>query len=640
MQRVLAFCSLLFLLPFSVRASGQTFISEIAWAGSSASLADEWFELCGSPGTDISNWSIEGASASPIVIAGDSVMPASGIFLIANYANDDAKSVLSAVPDVVTSVVSLSNSNQFISLRDASGTLIDVAGAEGAPPFAGTSGTVKASMERLDGLLDGGTAVAWGTAATSSGFDAGAVELGTPGTCAPVLATTPVDTPVPVISATSSEIVAAVDVPIETALTTPPIKPLSSIRIGEIYPSPKSGESEWIELLNPSFMGEILEGLTIEDAKGTKAPLSDLLLPWARLVIESPRGSLNNDGDTVIIREQDGRIVERVDYPKTARGESYMRQEPQGTFVMTLTPTPGAPNVLTVAESVPVAIAPSETAKPATETVHLGLATPQSAVAAITIPISNDAAIQTKDAPQLAVKTSTKKTAVKPKTSAVSKYKGVAYAATVVVPPGVYSKTRSYVRRDDSIEELRLSKGPNSAWNVGDKISFVAQNKTEGAISYLLANVNSVRRTGSASATFTSVESWPEDAGGYRFTAEVLSLRGNALEVKLGGEEGDVLVPAGTAASLNPGDKVSVEGFVIPGARPQVVLPYADALRLNEAHIADDPATPYRSIKLPTTLAIGLMTAAGLAGLAAYLRASRLKRLALTQTKLNDMAIE
>ncbi|HTK59818.1 MAG TPA: hypothetical protein VL283_01300, partial [Candidatus Baltobacteraceae bacterium] len=199
-----------------------------------------------------------------------------------------------------------------------------------------------------------------------------------------------------------------------------------------------------------------------------------------------------------------------------------------------------------------------------------------------------------------------------------------------------YSKTRAFVQRDGTIEELRLSKGPASPWNVGDRIAFVAQAKTEGAVAFLLANPNSVRTVGSASATFATAESWPDEAGGYRFTAEIASIRGDALEVKLGGVEGDVLAPTGTVSALKPGDLVQVEGFIAPGPRPRVVLPYALALRLFKAHLQADAADPVRSSRLPTALAVGLTTAAGGVGLLAYLRMQRLRRLALTQAPVEE----
>ncbi|HJV32852.1 MAG TPA: lamin tail domain-containing protein, partial [Patescibacteria group bacterium] len=367
MRRFLAACSLLFLLPFSVRASGPTYVSEIAWAGSSASLADEWLEICGVPGTDLSGWTLEGASSVPLTLpAGAAVGPA-GAYLVANYADDDARSTLAVAPDLVTAAVALSNASLFVTLRDATGAIVDVAGASGTPPFAGTTGDAKASMERLGAALDGGLAASWISATAALGFDSGATGLGTPGICGGAPEAEPV---APTESPTSSA-------PTEAPAAPPsaPVEPMSAVRVSEIYPSPDSGEREWIELTNPSNIGEILDDWTVEDAKGTKTPLSGLLLPWSRFVVLSPKGSLNNDGDIVVLRDARGRVVDRVEYPKTRKGEAYMRVELQDAFAMTAMPTPGAPNVVVTAEEA----APAPDAEPP----ELWIAPPAPVVAAV-----------------------------------------------------------------------------------------------------------------------------------------------------------------------------------------------------------------------------------------------------------------
>ena len=623
MHRFLAACSLLFLLPFSARASGSVFISEAAWAGSTASLADEWFELCGPPAADLSGWSVSGASASPIALPEGAVVPASGAFLIANYAADDAKSTLNAMPDLVTTTVSLSNSALSVALKDASGTSVDAAGDGGAPP-AGASGAAKASMERV-------SAETWMTAVTSSGFDEGAAEFGSPGTCAP-FADAPTETaePEPAASATTSEETPPPPAS-ASASTAPPPEPLAAVRVTEIFPSPEAGAREWIELANLSGIGEFLDGWSIEDASGAKTPLSGLLMPWARAVIESPKGALNNDGDTVILKDRFGRILDRVEYPKARKGEAYMRVELRDAFAVTRTPTPGAANVLTPTEDAPAPAPPPPDVPNEAEVVRPSPVARASAAAEMPKP----AAVVKELA---AARPAPKKPAPKPKAAPAPRYKGDGYVATVVTPPGVYSKTRAYIQRNGAIEELRLSKSASFKWSVGDEISFIAQSKSEGAVEFLLANPNSVRTISSASATFATTEAWPEEAGGYRFTAEVASVRGDALEVKLAGVEGDVLAPSGSAAALKPGDTVSIEGFIEPGARPRVVLPYTQALRLFKAYLPEDAGGVNR--KLPAPLAAGLTGVAGAVGLIAYLRSQRLKRLALAQTPIEEGAWE
>jgi len=625
MHRLLAACSLLFLLPFAARAEGA-FVSEVAWAGSSASLADEWFEICAAPGTDLSGWSIEGAASSPIILPEGSAIPARGAFLVANYAADDAKSTLAAEPDLVTTAVALSNSALAIVLRDASGAVVDTAGDGGAPP-AGATGDAKASMERA------GRDAPWLTATAAIGFDEGAPEFGTPGICA---ATEAVAAPADEESATGS----ATALP-ETAVedevsppTAPPVEPMSPMRLSEIYPSPLSGEEEWIELVNPSSVGEFLDGWTVEDAAGTKTRLSGLLLPWGRLVIGSPKGSLNNDGDTVVLKDALGRELDRVAYGKTAKGHAVMRVELQEAFVTTLTPTPGAPNIFT--EEAAPAETPASTTRmpPAVDTIALPAQAPTAIAAAVADAAPKPAIVAAPAKPAMSP--------AKPKAAAKTpspKYKGEAYAATVAVPPGVYAKTRAYVLIDGVLEELRFSKGVSAPWKTGDRIAFVAQSKTEGAVAFLLANPNSVRVTGADAADYAPIDAWPDAAGGYRFIAEVVAIRGTALEVKLGGIEGDVLALTGSSSALAPGDLVRIEGFVAPGARPRVVLPHAQALTLEKAHV-DEPRAASGTTRLPVPLAAGLTGAAGAVGLAAYLRAQRIRRLALTQTAVEPVAWE
>ena len=645
MQRFLAACSLLFLLPFSVRASAPAYLSEIAWAGSSASLADEWIEICGAPGVDLSGWTLEGASSAALALPDGALIGPSGAYLVANYGDADPKSTLNVAPDLTTTAIALSNTTLLVTLRDASGAAVDVAGASGAAPFAGASGEARSTMERLDASLDGGSAAAWASASTSAGFDSGTSGFGTPGTCPVSAATSEAGPDAPPASAASTDAVAsASETPPTSAAAaasegplTPaeppkaasaPEEPLSAIRISELYPSPRSGEREWAELVNRGNVGEFLDDWTIEDAAGTKTRLSGLLLPWARRVIEAPHGSLNNDGDTVILRDARGRALDRVAYPKIAKGEAYMRLELQDAFASTRTPTPGAANVLTEAAEEPAPEEPAALSAPREDTHAVPEATPKP-------PIATDAP-RPSAAPRPTPTTPTKK-AAKAKAPA-AKYKGASYVATVIAPPGVYAKARAYVQREGAIEELRLSKAPTDAWAVGDRIAFVAQRKSEGAVAFLLANPNSVRVLGSASATFATSDAWPAAPGGYAILADISAIRGDALEVAVGGVEGDVLLPSGSASALKPGDTVRVEGFVAPGPRPRMILPYAHALRLMKARASDpEPAAPMR---MPGALAIGLTAAAGVVGLAAYLRMQRLKRLALLSAPVDDGAWE
>jgi hypothetical protein len=175
----------LLLVPMAARASSGVFISEVAWAGSSLSSADEWFELFnpGETPLDLSGWRIEGAgtAGAALTVPSGSKIPAHGTFLIANYSADDAKSALSAAPDWVTTGVALPNTNLRLVLKDAWGTVVDEAGSGSSTPPAGSSGETKTAMTRLWPLSPGGGSEAWSAASTSTGFDSGVKDLGTPG---------------------------------------------------------------------------------------------------------------------------------------------------------------------------------------------------------------------------------------------------------------------------------------------------------------------------------------------------------------------------------------------------------------------------------------------------------------------------
>ena len=178
--------------PAVARASSPLVIGEVAWAGSSASLADEWIEIWNLGNTDVSlaGYALTGASdnGKPIHFPDGATIPARGAYLVSNYAADNTKSALDVSPGLVTSTVSLSNSALGISIVDPNGVEIDRAGDGHAPP-AGSTGDVKATMIR-DGDV-------WVTATISSGFDSGRTDLGTPGTCDGCTSVT--ETPPPIV---------------------------------------------------------------------------------------------------------------------------------------------------------------------------------------------------------------------------------------------------------------------------------------------------------------------------------------------------------------------------------------------------------------------------------------------------------
>ncbi len=165
------------------------------WSGSNASSADEWIELYNrsTAPVDLSGWTItrgDGDEEEVMVLITSAVLQPGGVFLIANYDADDARSNLSSTPDLVDAAVSLPNSRLRLRLYDAdpsSGRLIDEADDGSGAPLAGSGGDIKSAMVRVSPDMVGGSSDAWSSALESAGWDAGAEELGTPGTVAGTL---------------------------------------------------------------------------------------------------------------------------------------------------------------------------------------------------------------------------------------------------------------------------------------------------------------------------------------------------------------------------------------------------------------------------------------------------------------------
>ncbi|MCR4313921.1 MAG: lamin tail domain-containing protein [Candidatus Uhrbacteria bacterium] len=325
-------------LPVRTHASTPTIvISEIAWAGSSISSSDEWIELVNlsDDSIDLSGWILTGAgsSDSDFVLPEGAVVASHSTYLMANYEHTHENSALESAPDFITSTLSLSNSGFNLSLYDTGNALIDVAGGTGAPFAGGSGGTGDSpdgrytSMVRVDGLGDGSLEESWADADTASGFKAGVEDLGTPGVA------------VFTAIATEPEVIQE-EVADESV----------HVLINEFVVDPNEGEDEWIELVNVSTESIDLTGWTLEDSTGKQTVLEDTIGASEYLLVTAPLGKLNNDTDSILLKDATGMLVDSLEYgteelsaPKDgaalARGAS-------GSFELTYATTPGEANVI------------------------------------------------------------------------------------------------------------------------------------------------------------------------------------------------------------------------------------------------------------------------------------------------------
>ena len=168
---------------------GSVVVSELMWAGSSASSADEWIELFnrGSEPVDLSGWTItrgDGGEEELMVLIESGELPPGEVFLISNYGHEDKRSRLAAVPSLVEPQISLPNSKLRLRLYDGppeSASVIDLVDDGKGAPFGGKGGDARAAMVRADLAAPGDEKDSWSTATDASGWDPGATELGTPG---------------------------------------------------------------------------------------------------------------------------------------------------------------------------------------------------------------------------------------------------------------------------------------------------------------------------------------------------------------------------------------------------------------------------------------------------------------------------
>ncbi|MBU0614254.1 lamin tail domain-containing protein [Patescibacteria group bacterium] len=151
------------------------YISEINWAGSELSSADEWIELYNpnGEGVDIGGWILTGAATSGNALSLEvgTTINANDVLLISNYPKDHENTTLLIEPDLVTSSLSLPNSNLDIMLTDPNGLVVDTASTDSSPDFGSTD--PRASMQRNLETLE------WHSATESVSLSLN--QLGSPG---------------------------------------------------------------------------------------------------------------------------------------------------------------------------------------------------------------------------------------------------------------------------------------------------------------------------------------------------------------------------------------------------------------------------------------------------------------------------
>lgn len=243
----LAGLSAVLALPARAEDSPQVFISEINWAGSEKSTADEWLELVnlGNQPVDLSHYVLTGVATGgqAIEIAEGTALAPGKTLLVSNHAANDPKSTLLISPNLVTTAISLPNSALDILLTTPAGLVIDSYTDTGNLEFGSSKPAV--SIERNL------TTMAWQSSSQNLGL-ASNEQFGTPGSVSlpsPQVTTPPVlpllgevaQTPVQVVVEPTPVVETPVVVEPEPVVVLPPVEPTPEpavINIPEPTPLP------------------------------------------------------------------------------------------------------------------------------------------------------------------------------------------------------------------------------------------------------------------------------------------------------------------------------------------------------------------------------------------------------------------
>ncbi|OGH77254.1 MAG: hypothetical protein A2983_03995 [Candidatus Magasanikbacteria bacterium RIFCSPLOWO2_01_FULL_40_15] len=376
----------------SDKEQSPVLISEIKPSGGTGKTTDEYVELFNpnSTSVDISEWVLarqtKTASSTDwqtmVIFSSSTVLSGYGHLLVAHidYIDD-------VLADISYSGNSISDDNTLI-LFDNKSKVIDLVGYgkannnETANAVAPTNQFL--SIERLPGGVDGNSQD------TNNNLVDFVRAIPTPQS----LVSEPKSIPNPVLTIINTQISTSTSI-IQTSTSTIPTstiefvsssisnthteddiqeivddflqKPLipamGSILITEFLPIPTSTQVEFVELYNRTSQEVSLADWWLQDGGDSKTVLSGVILPQHYLVIEKPKGNLNNSGDSIRLVAFDGSIIDQVVYgdwddgtltnnasePKLGASlvrpnENFDSNNDQIDFVLTEVVTPGAKN--------------------------------------------------------------------------------------------------------------------------------------------------------------------------------------------------------------------------------------------------------------------------------------------------------
>jgi len=360
---------LCWLWPSNSQAASSIAISEVA---AFEPEGREWVEIvnASTEAIDLTGWKFveDNTNHSLKLFNGASAVLEAGQYAIIA---DDAAQFQTAYSEVAVTIFdsswgTLKETGELIGLRDTAGNIVEQF------TYAAVSG---GTAERINLTVSGDDATNWQLSPT--GHSAGRVNS--------VVDSIPPETPpaeVPPVVPEPTDI-GQEDPPAKTDPVLPAALPcdVGQLQLSELVSDPIDGEEEYVELRYGGARSAALAGWSIADGAGRTTAMDSLfVLPASFVVIEKPKGVLNNGGDQVVL-QCSSQTVDTVTYgnwddgnkadnaPAPADPWSLMRDE-QNQWVVTTTPTKGQNNQYTAPPVPEVKVrAPVTANKPLLDTV-------------------------------------------------------------------------------------------------------------------------------------------------------------------------------------------------------------------------------------------------------------------------------
>ena len=361
---------ILFLLLGSFFISSTVFSANtdivITEIGAYESSGHEWIEVWnkGSEPVDLAGWKFweSNINHSLSVSTRDFILDAGEYGAIVQ----DAAQFILDYPFFAGSVFdsswsSLNESGEEIGIKDSSGNFVEQFTYTSAPDF---------SLQRVDPFLAEYTAANWAqhSASNTVGMVNFFAPTSTPDqavpTTTPATSTPDVASSTPAATSTSQQIITEQNNSSGSNSQTaqPVVQSLTALKINELVADP-GDSNEWVELYNTSATGVDITGAMICDNRNTTSTCKKLTGPvaansWLFIDLQT-KSFLNNSGDSVILKDASGLVIDRLDYEDELvpdEGQSLARRVDgidtgsDADWIVTDTISPGTANIVSVSE--------------------------------------------------------------------------------------------------------------------------------------------------------------------------------------------------------------------------------------------------------------------------------------------------